>query len=139
MRVGDLMTPNVQTCTPDMPLQDVAVMMITNDCGLIPVCDNPNDCRVMGVITDRDIVVRLVAEVRVAGASILAKQKDARCAHGAHRCRGGCLAGWASGAAAFPEVTRAPALDRERIGKKSVNNNTKPGERAGRKNGNRRQ
>lgn len=62
MRVSDLMTANVQTCTPDMPLQDVAVMMITNDCGLIPVCDNPNDCRVMGVITDRDIVVRAVAE-----------------------------------------------------------------------------
>lgn len=62
MRVGDVMSTHVQTCTPDTPLQDVAVMMITNDCGLIPVCDNPNDCRVMGVVTDRDIVVRLVAE-----------------------------------------------------------------------------
>lgn len=62
MRVGDVMTVNVRCCTPDTPLQQVAAMMVENDCGLIPVVDTSNQERVMGVVTDRDIVVRLIAE-----------------------------------------------------------------------------
>ena len=62
MRVGDLMTANVRCCTPDTPLQDVAAMMVENDCGMIPVVDDFTQGRVMGVVTDRDMVVRLVAE-----------------------------------------------------------------------------
>ena len=62
MRVGDVMTAHVRCCTPDTPLQQVASMMVENDCGLIPVVDDPTQERIMGVVTDRDIVVRLVAE-----------------------------------------------------------------------------
>jgi CBS domain-containing protein len=64
MRVGDLMTASVQCCTANTPVQQVAALMLDNDCGLIPVVDDLNNGRVVGVVTDRDIVVRLLATGR---------------------------------------------------------------------------
>lgn len=54
------MTPNPACCTPNTTLDQVAKMMIQHDCGEIPVVD-VND-RPIGVVTDRDIVCRVVAE-----------------------------------------------------------------------------
>jgi CBS domain-containing protein len=54
------MTPNPACCTPDMTLDRVAQMMVQNDCGEIPVVDTAQ--QPVGVITDRDIVCRVVAE-----------------------------------------------------------------------------
>jgi CBS domain-containing protein len=56
----DIMTPNPACCSPSTTLDQVARMMLQNDCGEIPIIDT-NDC-VVGVITDRDIVCRVVAE-----------------------------------------------------------------------------
>jgi CBS domain-containing protein len=56
----DIMTPNPACCSPSTTLDQVAKMMLQNDCGEIPIIDT-NDC-VVGVITDRDIVCRVVAE-----------------------------------------------------------------------------
>jgi CBS domain-containing protein len=56
----DIMTPNPVCCSPNTTLDDVAKMMLRNDCGEIPIIDT-NDC-VIGVITDRDIVCRAVAQ-----------------------------------------------------------------------------
>ncbi len=56
----DVMTPDPACCSPTTPLDQVAKMMIQNDCGEIPVIDSAN--RAVGVITDRDIVCRVVAE-----------------------------------------------------------------------------
>jgi len=56
----DIMTPDPACCTPTTTLDEVAKMMAHNDCGEIPVVD-PSD-RVVGVVTDRDIVTRVVAE-----------------------------------------------------------------------------
>lgn len=61
MRVTDIMTSDPACCTPDTPLRDVARMMVDHDCGEIPVVDNIKTRRLVGVITDRDIVVRAVA------------------------------------------------------------------------------
>ena len=58
----DVMTPDPAVCTPNMTLDQVARLMVQNDCGEIPVIDR-NDCPV-GVVTDRDIVCRVVAEGR---------------------------------------------------------------------------
>lgn len=55
----DIMTPNPACCGPNTTLDEVAKMMVQNDCGEIPIVD-VNDC-VIGVITDRDIVCRVVA------------------------------------------------------------------------------
>jgi CBS domain-containing protein len=56
----DVMTPNPQCCTVDTPLNEVAKLMVECDCGEIPVVDSAN-C-LTGVITDRDIVCRVVAK-----------------------------------------------------------------------------
>ena len=58
--VSSVMTSNPACCTAQTPLRDVARMMIDNDCGQIPVVDEAQ--RPIGVITDRDITVRVVAQ-----------------------------------------------------------------------------
>lgn len=57
--VNDVMTANPARCRPDTPLQQVAALMVEHDCGQIPVVDA--DDRPVGVVTDRDIVVRVIA------------------------------------------------------------------------------
>lgn len=61
MKVKDIMSSPVVCCTADTSLEQVAKMMMQNDCGAIPVVDNDLDMRVVGIITDRDITVRCVA------------------------------------------------------------------------------
>ena len=56
----DVMTPNPACCTPNTSLDDVAKLMAHNDCGEIPVVDASD--QVIGVVTDRDIVCRVVAK-----------------------------------------------------------------------------
>ena len=62
MRVQDLMTANPAYATPDTNLREVVQMMVANDCGSIPVVDSMDSRRVVGVITDRDICVRTIAD-----------------------------------------------------------------------------
>jgi len=61
MQVREIMTPNPACCTADTPLQEVARMMVDNDCGEIPIVRSRSDRTVIGVVTDRDIVCRLIA------------------------------------------------------------------------------
>jgi CBS domain-containing protein len=58
----DVMTPDPVCCTPNTTLDEVAKLMAHNDCGEIPVVDTAD--HPVGVITDRDIVCRVVAEGR---------------------------------------------------------------------------
>jgi CBS domain-containing protein len=64
MRVEEIMTRDVACCTPDMPLREVAKLMVDCDCGVIPVIEGGGSQRLTGIVTDRDIVCRLVAEGR---------------------------------------------------------------------------
>lgn len=57
--VRDVMTAAVETTTSSQPLHEAARLMKTGDFGSIPVVD---DGRLVAVLTDRDIVVRAVAE-----------------------------------------------------------------------------
>ena len=59
MHVRDIMTTDVSCCTADTPIHEIATLMVQHDCGEIPVCDEAR--RPIGVVTDRDIVTRLVA------------------------------------------------------------------------------
>jgi CBS domain-containing protein len=56
----DIMTPDPACCSANTMLDQVAKMMVQNDCGEIPIVDTAN--RPVGVVTDRDIVCRVVAE-----------------------------------------------------------------------------
>ena len=58
MRVSEIMTQNVKTATSSQSLSDVAAMMRDGDMGAVPVVD---DGRFVGIVTDRDIVVRGIA------------------------------------------------------------------------------
>jgi CBS domain-containing protein len=62
MSITSIMTPNPVCCTVGTPLQEVAKMMLDTDCGQIPVVAEDGSKRPIGVVTDRDIVIRLVAQ-----------------------------------------------------------------------------
>jgi CBS domain-containing protein len=55
MKVAEVMTRNVQSCTPETNLAAAAMQMWNGDCGALPVVDD--DGRVLGMITDRDICI----------------------------------------------------------------------------------
>lgn len=59
MRVKDCMCSSVIKVEPEEKLSQVAKLMKENSVGCIPVCDQEN--KVIGFITDRDIVIRCVA------------------------------------------------------------------------------
>ena len=59
MRVREIMTKDVATATLDSSVEDVATMMKEDDTGAIPVLD---DGELAGIVTDRDIVIRCIAE-----------------------------------------------------------------------------
>lgn len=61
MRITDIMTPDPACCGPDTTLPEVARLMIQNDCGEIPIVNNLESRKLVGVVTDRDIVCRAVA------------------------------------------------------------------------------
>ena len=54
------MTSSVKSATPQMTLHEVAQMMREGDMGAVPVVDD--DGKLVGIVTDRDIVVRAVAD-----------------------------------------------------------------------------
>jgi len=62
MKVNEIMTPVPTVCGPDTPLEEVARTMVGRDCGSVPVVGA--DGRIAGIITDRDMVVRGIAEGR---------------------------------------------------------------------------
>jgi CBS domain-containing protein len=60
-RCREIMTSNVQNATREMTLREVAALMRDGDMGAVPVLENG---KLVGIVTDRDIVVRAIAEGR---------------------------------------------------------------------------
>lgn len=67
MRCREIMTSSVKTATRDMTLQDAAVLMRDGDMGAIPVVE---DGKLVGIVTDRDIVIRSIADGKGASSSV---------------------------------------------------------------------
>ena len=61
MKVGDLMTPDVEVVTPGDTLRTAARLMAELDAGVLPVGEGN---RLVGVITGRDIAIQVAAEGR---------------------------------------------------------------------------
>jgi CBS domain-containing protein len=59
MQVKEVMSRGVECVSPDATLQEAARKMKDLDVGPLPICDND---RLAGMVTDRDITVRAVAE-----------------------------------------------------------------------------
>jgi CBS domain-containing protein len=64
--IRDIMTRDVQTVSPDTTVKDAAGMMKARNIGSLPVTEGK---KVVGLITDRDITIRVVAEGRDPGSS----------------------------------------------------------------------
>lgn len=63
MKIQDVMTRDPHSVTPEMSARDAARLMKDQDVGIIPVVEG-DSCRLVGVVTDRDLAVRLIAEGR---------------------------------------------------------------------------
>lgn len=61
MNISEVMTRDVEVARPQDTIQSVAQKMAAGDFGFMPVCDGR---KIQGVVTDRDLTVRAVAEGR---------------------------------------------------------------------------
>ena len=71
MKVKDLMTASVSCVTPDTSLIQAARQMKQENVGSIPVCSDKGE--VLGIVTDRDLVVRSLANGDEAAADVPVK------------------------------------------------------------------
>lgn len=62
LKVRDIMTPNSAFVSADTSVQEAAAALAREDIGVLPVCEA--DGRLRGMVTDRDIVVKVVATGR---------------------------------------------------------------------------
>jgi CBS domain-containing protein len=70
MKVQDIMTGEPRSVTPDATAQEAARLMKEMDTGVIPVVESSSSRKLVGVVTDRDIAIRLVAEGRAADSRV---------------------------------------------------------------------
>jgi CBS domain-containing protein len=59
MKVSEIMSSDLQVVTPEQPVREAAQLMLKADAGVVPVQEGD---RLVGMVTDRDIAVRVVAE-----------------------------------------------------------------------------
>jgi CBS domain-containing protein len=66
-KCSEIMTRNVRTANRETTLRDVAVLMRDGDMGSMPVVE---DGKLVGIVTDRDIVIRAIADGKDASSAI---------------------------------------------------------------------
>jgi len=64
MRVKNAMTKEPRCCVPSDPAPKAASIMRDEDTGIVPVIDNEQSRKVVGIVTDRDLCMSIVAESR---------------------------------------------------------------------------
>lgn len=70
-KCGDVMTREPACCEPADPIVRAAQVMKTEDVGAVPVVESTASRKLVGIVTDRDIVVKVVAQGRTLdGASV---------------------------------------------------------------------
>lgn len=62
MKVDEIMTKDPACCLPETALREVAHLMMEKDCGAIPVVENFETKKPVGIITDRDITIDTLAQ-----------------------------------------------------------------------------
>jgi len=67
MKVRNLMTSGVTTAVPEATMEEIAAIMRDQDTGAVPVVDGDE---LLGIVTDRDIVLRCIAEGKVASETV---------------------------------------------------------------------
>jgi CBS domain-containing protein len=67
MQVREVMTQSPEFVTPQTPISEAAQRMRSRDIGSLPVCESFENPRLLGIITDRDVTIRAVADQRDPG------------------------------------------------------------------------
>ena len=74
MKISEIMSKNPRSVSPDTPVSEAAQVMKEEDVGLVPVVERVGGAetrgRLVGVVTDRDIAIRAVAEGRAIDAPV---------------------------------------------------------------------
>jgi CBS domain-containing protein len=76
MKIQDIMTANPSSVTPDATIREAAQVMKREDVGIVPVTEGQGEKRLIGVVTDRDIAVRCVAEGKDANCRVREAMSD---------------------------------------------------------------
>ena len=63
-KCNEVMTKNPVCCLPDDVVADAAMLMKSDNIGSIPVIENRQTHKLVGILTDRDLAMRIVAEGR---------------------------------------------------------------------------
>jgi CBS domain-containing protein len=63
-KCSDIMTKDLVTCTPEDTIVEVAQLMKNEDIGPVLIVDNDDSRTLVGIVTDRDIVVKVIADGR---------------------------------------------------------------------------
>jgi CBS domain-containing protein len=71
MKCSEIMTPDPVLCIPSDPVSMAARLMRDHDIGSIPVTNDRKSRRLVGIVTDRDIALSIVAEERDPGGTVV--------------------------------------------------------------------
>ncbi|MCA6106525.1 CBS domain-containing protein [Bradyrhizobium cenepequi] len=107
MQVREIMRPDVEITDPNMSIGDAARKMRADNIGSLPVGENN---RLIGMVTDRDIVVRAVADNRAAGNTAVREVMS----EGVSYCFDDDDAEAAAQVMAKHQVRRLPVLNRDK-------------------------
>jgi len=80
MKIQDVMTRDPSCVTPDSPARDAARIMKEEDVGIVPVVDDQSSRKLVGVVTDRDLAIRIVAAERDGTTRVREVMSEARLA-----------------------------------------------------------
>jgi CBS domain-containing protein len=107
MQVRDVMTKDPACVTPGATIREAAQLMQRENVGVVPVVDEKSSNRLVGVVTDRDIAIRVVAEGRDAGTRVSEIMSSSRL----KTCTPDDDIGDAMEAMASEQVRRIPIVD----------------------------
>lgn len=107
MKIQDIMTRDPSCVTPDATVREAAQVMKREDVGIIPVVDAQNSKKLVGVITDRDIAIRCVADGKDTNTSV----RDCMSAVNVATCRENDDVDRAMDAMRSEQVRRIPIVD----------------------------
>jgi CBS-domain-containing membrane protein len=106
MRVEQVMTKDVLSCSVDDPLSDAAQILWERDCGAVPVTTRASE-RVVGMLTDRDICMA----ARVSGRALPQLQVSDAMSCGVRACRADDTVADAEALMRSAQVRRLPVVD----------------------------
>ena len=70
MKVQDIMTGEPRSLTPESTAREAAQLMKEMDAGVVPIVESASSRKLVGIVTDRDLAIRLVAEGRDASCPV---------------------------------------------------------------------